>query len=42
MVAGRVVVLYNNKDYTGIRWGGLSFGRHRRVVVLQRWSSEQV
>ena len=44
MVAGRVkqvVVLYSN-DCTGIRWGGLSIGRLRRVVVLQRWSSEQV
>ena len=44
MVAGRVkqvVVLYSN-DCTGIRWGGLSIGRLRRVVVLQRWSSEHV
>ena len=44
VVAGRVkqvVVLYSN-DCTGIRWGGLSIGRLRRVVVLQRWSSEQV
>ena len=44
VVAGRVkqvVVLYSN-DCTGICWGGLSIGRLRRVVVLQRWSSEQV
>ena len=44
VVAGRVkqvVVLYSN-DCTGIRWGGLSIGRLRRVVVLQRWSSEHV
>ena len=34
MVAGRVkqvVVLYSN-DYAGIRWGGLSIGRLRRVL----------
>ena len=36
-----VVVLYSN-DFTGIRLGGLSIGRLRRVVVLQRCSSEHV
>ena len=44
VVSGRfkqVVVLYSN-DCTGIRLGGLRIGRLRRVVVLQRWSSEQV
>ena len=41
VVAGCIVVLRSN-DCTGIRWSGLSIGRLRRVVVLQRWSSEQV
>ena len=44
VVAGhvkQVVVLYSN-DCTGIQWGGLSIGCLRRVVVLQRWSSERV
>ena len=36
-----LVALYSN-DCTGIRLGGLRIGRLRRVVVLQRWSSEQV
>ena len=44
VVAGRVrqvVVLYSN-DCMGICLGGLSIGRLRRVVVLQRWSFEEV
>ena len=44
VVAGRfrqVVVLPSN-DCMGIRLGGLSIGRLRRVVVLWRWSLEQV
>ena len=44
VVAGRVkqvVVSYSN-DCTGIHWGRLSIGRLRRMVVLQRWSSEQI
>ena len=44
MVVGRVrqmVVLYSN-DFMGICLGGLSIGRLRRVVVLWRWSFEQV
>ena len=44
VVAGRirqVVVLYSN-DCMRIRLGGLRIGRLRRVVVLQRWSFEQV
>ena len=44
MVAGRVkqvVPLYNN-DSTEIHLGGLSIGRLRRVVVLQRLVSEHV
>ena len=44
VVAGRVklvVVLYSD-DCTGTRLGGVSIGLLRRVVVLQRWSSEYV
>ena len=44
MVAGRfrqVVVLYS-KNCMGICSGGPSIGRLRRVVVLQKWSFEQV
>ena len=44
MVAGcvrQVVVLYSS-NCMGICLGGLSIGRLRRVVVLQRWSFEQV
>ena len=44
MVAGRVrqvVVLYSN-DCMRIHLGGLRIGRLRQVVVLQRWSFEQV
>ena len=44
VVAGRVrqvVVLYSN-DCTRICLGALRIGRLRRVVVLQRWSFEQV
>ena len=44
VVAGRVrqlVVLYSN-NCMGICFGGLSIGRLRQVVVLQRWSFEQV
>ena len=44
VVAGRVrqgAVLYSS-DFIGIWLGGLSIGRVRRVVVLQRWSFEQV
>ena len=44
VVAGRVrqmVVLHSN-DCTGICLSGLSIGRLRRVVVLQRWSFEQI
>ena len=37
----QVVVLHSNNS-TGIRMGGLSIGRLRRVVVVQRWSSEHV
>ena len=42
VVAGcvkQVVVLYSN-DCVGIRLGGLSLGRLRQVVVLQKLSSE--
>ena len=44
VVAGhvkQVVVLYSN-NCTGIRLSGLSITLLRRVVVLQRWSSEHV
>ena len=44
MVAGRVkqvVALYSN-DCMGIRLGELNIGSPRRVVVLQRLSSEHV
>ena len=37
----QVVILYSN-DSTGIHWCGLNIGCLRQVVVLQRWSSEQV
>ena len=42
VVAGhvkRMIVLYSN-GCTGICLGGLSIGRLRQVVILQRWSSE--
>ena len=44
MVAGRVkqVVVLCSNDCIEICWGRLNIGRLRRVVVLQRWSSEQV
>ena len=44
VVAGRVkqVVISYSNDCVGIRWDGLSIGHLRRVVLLQRWSSEQV
>ena len=44
MVAGRVKqvpALYSN-NCMGIRLGDVSIGSLRRVVVLQRWSSEHV
>ena len=37
----QVVVLHSN-DCTGICLDGLSIGRVRQVVVLQRWTFEQV
>ena len=37
----QVVILYSN-NCVEIRLGGLSIGRLRRVVVLQRWLSEHV
>ena len=42
VVAGHVkqlIVLHSN-DCMGICLGGLSIGRLRQVVILQRWSSE--
>ena len=44
MVTGcirQLIVLYSN-DCMGIRWGGLSIGHLRRVIILYRRSSEQV
>ena len=44
VVAGRVrhVVVLHSNDCMGSCMGGLSTGRLRQVVILQRWSFEQV